>query len=142
MWRRPCKPPTRMDPEFQPTQRTWTAKFRDAFLGVALGVRGQSSFRVHLVCAVLVIAAGVWLRVSRVEWCLLTLCIAAVLAAELFNSALERMAKAIDRRHNAELGAALDIASGAVLFTALGASVAGAIVFVFRLGVYLQWWTD
>lgn len=129
------------DDEFQPTQRTWFAKFRDAFLGIALGVRGQSSFRVHLICAVLVTAAGVVLRIDRMEWCLVGLCIIAVLAAEMFNSALERMAKAIDRRHNTDLGAALDIASGAVLTVSFGAAVIGTIVFLHRLGVILTWWS-
>lgn len=126
--------------DFQPTERTWRAKFRDAFLGMGLGVRGQSSFRVHLVCAALVILAGAVLQISRLEWCLALLCITAVLAAELFNSALERMAKAIDRRHNADLGAALDIASGAVLVTAVGAAAVGAAIFLFRLGVLAGWW--
>jgi diacylglycerol kinase len=126
--------------DFQPTNRTWSAKFRDAFRGIASGVRGQSSFRVHLVFAALVAAAGVVLRISRIEWRLVLLCITAVLAAELFNSALERMAKAIDRRRNPELGAALDIASGAVLVTALGAAAVGADIFLYRLGVLLEWW--
>jgi diacylglycerol kinase len=126
--------------DFQPTNRSWSAKFRDAFRGIAAGVRGQSSFRVHLVFAALVAAAGVVLRISRIEWRLVLLCITAVLAAELFNSALERMAKAIDRRRNPELGAALDIASGAVLVTALGAAAVGADIFLYRLGVLLEWW--
>ena len=128
-----------MNDDFQPANRTWSAKFRDAFRGIALGVRGQSSFRVHLVFAVSVVAAGVVLRLSRIEWCVVLLCITAVLAAELFNSALERMAKAIDRRHNADVGAALDIASGAVFIAALGAAAVGATIFLFRLGVLLEW---
>src|SRR5687768_12614654 len=130
-----------MDDEFQPTQRTWRAKFRDAFVGIAMGIRGQSSFRAHLACAAAVVMAGVALRINRTEWSLVVLCITAVLAAELFNSALERMSKAIDRRRNPELGAALDIASGAVLLAAVGAAIVGVLVFVFRLGVLLTWWS-
>jgi diacylglycerol kinase (ATP) len=127
--------------DFQPTQRSWRAKFRDAFAGIAAGIHGQSSFRVHLLCTAAAVALGFILRISRVEWCLVALCIAAVLAAELFNSALERMAKAIDSRRNAELGAALDIASGAVLLAGAGAGAVGAMIFVFRLGILLEWWT-
>ena len=55
------------------------------------------------------------LRVSRVDWSILLLCIFGVLTAELFNSALESVARAIDTRHNPHLAAALDIASAAVL---------------------------
>jgi diacylglycerol kinase (ATP) len=131
-----------MDDDFQPTRRTWKAKFRDAFVGIALGIRGQSSFRVHLLFAAAAIALGVILRINRIEWCMVGLCIAAVLAAELFNSALERMAKAIDSRRNSELGAALDIASGAVLAAALGAAAVGAMIFLFRFGLLLNWWRE
>lgn len=124
----------------RPPRRSWLRKFRDAFRGLWIGVRGQSSFAVHLPMAVLVIVAGCVLRVSLVEWCLLVLAITGVLAAELFNSALESLAKAIDVKHNLHLADGLDIGSAAVLVAALGASTVGAIVFLYRLGVLLAWW--
>lgn len=112
------------------TKRTWAAKFRDALRGVRLGVAGESSFLIHGMGAGLVLVAGAILRVSQTQWCLLTLCIAGVLVAEMFNSALESMAKAVDEQQNPALGAALDIASGAVLLAATGAATVGLIVFV------------
>ncbi len=111
-------------------RRSWPQKFADAFRGVWLGGCGQSSFRVHLAAAVLVVIAGVVLRVSTVEWCLLTLCITGVLVTEMINSALERLAPAVDPEENPHVGAALDIGAAAVLLSALGASVVGAIVFL------------
>jgi diacylglycerol kinase len=117
----------------RPPRRTWREKFRDAFRGLWIGVRGQSSFAVHLPAAALVIAAGVVLRVDRAEWCLLVLCITLVLAAEMFNSSLESMAKAIDVEHNLHLADGLDVGSAAVLVAAAGSAVIAAIVFVPRL---------
>ena len=38
--------------------RSWPAKFGRAFRAIALGVRGQSSFYVHGLAAVLVIVTG------------------------------------------------------------------------------------
>lgn len=118
---------------YEPPRRSWAKKFADAFRGVAMGIRGQSSFIVHLPCAALVIAAGIWLRVDASEWRLLALCIAGVLAAEMFNSALERLAKAIDVRQNDHLAAALNIASAAVLVASFGAATVGGLIFVPRL---------
>ena len=103
-------------------------------------MRGQSSFAVHVPMAVLVIVAGFALRVTLIEWCLLILAITLVLAAELFNSALESLAKAIDVEHNLHLADGLDIGSAAVLVTALGGAAVGAIVFAYRLGQMLAWW--
>jgi len=117
----------------------WRAKFRHAFRGTKRGLRGQSSFFVHLFITALVIATATVLKVDRTEWCLLVLCITVVLTAEMFNSALEWLAKAIDVAHNPHLREALDVGSAAVLIAAIGAAIVGAIIFVERLVRLLGW---
>ena len=121
-------------------ERSWARKFRDAFRGVKEGVHGQSSFFVHFFVTAVVIAAGVVLGVSLEEWCLLVLCIAGVLVAEMFNSAFESMAKAITGESDPHLGNSLDIGSAAVLMASIGASAVGTIIFAHRLGILLRWW--
>lgn len=115
-------------------QGGWSHKFANAFRGIRSGMLGQSSFLVHCIVAVVVIAAGILFRLGQAQWCLLLLCIGFVMTAELFNSSLETMAKTIDRGQNADLGKALDIASGAVLLGAITAATVGLIIF---LGNYL-----
>lgn len=129
-----------MNNELNPPNNLWRRKFGDAFRGVKEGVRGQSSFFVHFLVAVLVVVSGVMLEVNLIEWCLLGLCIAGVLTAEMFNSALESMAKAITGENDPHLGDSLDIAAAAVLIASVGASVVGAIIFVNRLAILLEWW--
>ena len=108
--------------------RSWFRKFYDAGRGCLLGMHGQSSFAVHFLIAVAVIALAAWLRIERWEWIALLLCITAVLCAELFNSAIEDLAKAVTREHDPHLGRALDIASGAVLIAAIGSAVVGLLI--------------
>lgn len=110
-------------------RRTWVSKFSDAFRGVARGVVGQSSFYVHIPVAILVVAAAAVLGASTLEWCALILCIAGVLTAELFNSSIEFLARAVDTEFNENIGAALDIASGAVLVMSGGTVVVGLMIF-------------
>ena len=121
-------------------ERSWARKFRDAFRGLKAGVRGQSSFFAHFSIAAAVVAAGIILGLSLVEWCLLLLCIAGVLTAEMFNSALESMAKAITGESHPHLGNSLDIGSAAVLVASIGASIIGTLIFAHRLVVLLGWW--
>lgn len=121
-------------------RRSWAKKFRDAFRGLAVGVRGQSSFRVHFFFAAAVIVCAAVMRMPRLEWCVLLVCIAIVLAAETFNSALELLAKAITDEHDPRLADALDIGSAAVLVASIGAALVGSILFLHRLGVLLRWW--
>ncbi len=120
------------------SSQTWSRKFANAGNGVRWAISGQSSFYVHFAASLGVVAAGVWLRVSRIEWCLLILCMTIVLACEAMNSALENLAPLIDERHNPRLGKTLDMASGAVLICACGAALVGLLVFLFRLGVWLS----
>jgi diacylglycerol kinase len=74
------------------------------------------------------------------EWCLLLLCIAVVLVAEMFNSALESMAKAITREIHPHVGNSLDIGSAAVLVASIGAAAVGTLIFSSRLAQILGWW--
>lgn len=121
-------------PENQPVgSRTWREKFRDAFRGIGCGMRGQLSFRVHVFVAIVVIVAAGVLHAELWEWCVLLLCIAGVLTAEMFNSALEHTAKAVKKDHEPHLADALDTGSAAVLFASIGAAVVGAIVFIHRI---------
>lgn len=123
------------NPNFQPPTANsqlarWTHKFACAARGITVGIRGQNSFYVHLPAALIVIAVGMWLNVSHAEWLALLLCITVVLAAELFNSSIEYLARAVTREEHPEIRDALDVASGAVLTTAIGASVVGVVVLV------------
>ena len=121
-----------------PNRTGWVAKFAAAFRGVQCGICGQNSFTVHFTITLLVIIAATLLQVNRLEWCLLIISIAGVLTTELFNSALEAMALAIDTDFNSRLADALDIASGAVLIAAVGAAGLGLLVLGTRLWILLQ----
>ncbi len=112
---------------------SWSAKFRYAFRGLGVGVRNQNSFVVHLPLALAVVIGATCFRVSQSEWCVLMLCIAIVSSAEMFNSALEHMAKAVSHERREELRDSLDTAAAAVLVAALGSVVVGAIIFAPRL---------
>lgn len=131
---------SRVDEESPFRRRSWRKKFSDAFRGIGLGVRGHSSFWVHLLATVAVVVAAAASRASLIDWCLLILCISTVLAAEAFNSALEELAKALTDRFSPYVRDALDMASAAVLLAALGAAAVGTVVLVNRGGIVLGWW--
>jgi diacylglycerol kinase len=119
---------------------SWPRKFRCALRGIKRAVRSEVSFFVHFFFTALVIAAGIVLRVSRLEWCLLILCIGLVLTAEMLNTALEWMVRAMTDQYKSELHDALDMGSGGVLLASITAVLVGLVIFVHRLGVLLDWW--
>src|SRR4051794_25978627 len=108
-------------------RRSWGAKFGEALRGVKKGVRGQSSFFVHFFCATLVVVAAAVLQCDLAGWCLLLLCVGGVITAELFNSAIETMFRALEPDARDKPFAALDIAAGAVFVASSTAAIVGAL---------------
>jgi diacylglycerol kinase (ATP) len=113
----------------EPAQRSFLAGFGHAIDGLLEALDGGRNLKVHLVSGILVamVGSGVELRVS--ERIALLLCVGLVIAAEVFNTAVEALVDlATDELvENARL--AKDAAAGAVLvLAALSALVLGLVV--------------
>ena len=104
--------------------------FKFAFSGIIEAVKYQRNMRIHLCFAFYVVIAGFVCRVSRVEWLALLLCIGLVMAAELFNTAIESACDAVTREHSEPIRIAKDAAAGAVLVCAVFSAAVGLIVFL------------
>jgi diacylglycerol kinase len=116
-------------PAVRRRRRPWRDKFREAFRGIKLGIRGHSSFFVHFFVAALVLAAGWAFQCSPIEWCILLGCVGAVLVVELINSAIETLGRGLGRTHCEHTRVSLEIAAGAVLLTSIFAAAIGTIIF-------------
>jgi diacylglycerol kinase (ATP) len=62
-----------------------------------------------------------------------------VLAAELFNSAIEVLHRGLDPETRERNYKALDIAAGAVLMASLAAAIVGSLVFIKRILQMVGW---
>jgi len=103
--------------------------FRDAFRGLADVWRTQRNARLHTAAAVAVVMAGLFLKISSLEWAAIVLCMAIVMALEAVNTALEYLTDLISPTYHPLAGKAKDAAAGAVLLGALGAAVVGVVIF-------------
>jgi diacylglycerol kinase len=103
--------------------------FLFAFKGVALCVRTERNFRIHLAVTFYVLIASLVTRLSAVEWSLILLCAGAVLGAELFNTAAERLCDALHPDRSPAIGTVKDLAAGAVLVFAVMSAAVGGIIF-------------
>lgn len=98
------------------------------------GIRGcigkEQNLSFHLITSLAVIIAGIGFNISRNEWIAVILCIGLVIAAELFNTAIERLVDFVSPQRHPIAGQVKDIAAGAVLVCALAAIAVGLIIFV------------
>jgi undecaprenol kinase/diacylglycerol kinase (ATP) len=97
--------------------------------GIVHGVRTQRHLRFHCCAALLALLLGVYCQLSALQWGLLTLTIAAVIAAELFNTAIESVVDLVSPEWQPLAKAAKDTAAGAVLVIAGAALIIGALLF-------------
>ncbi len=95
--------------------KIFQAHFRNARKGMRLTLKSERNIRVHFVAA-LVLVSACCLNFSITKFCILLLTIAAVISAEIFNSAIEFSLDAIfHNKFSRMVGMAKDIAAGAVM---------------------------
>lgn len=111
----------------------WRRKFGDAFDGLFHGIRTESSLQVQFVFAILVLIVAATLAIQPWRWAVLLTCIALVITAEYFNSAIEQLVRSLHPGQNPELAKALHLAAAAVLFASLLATLIGMIVLAIPL---------
>lgn len=104
--------------------------FGYAFRGIASFVCKEPHAWIHCTATVVVTLLGFYCGISSMEWCVVLLCIGMVLAAEAFNTAIERFVDLVSPDYHPLAGEVKDIAAGAVLMVAIVAAVIGGIVFI------------
>lgn len=111
---------------------------RAALHGAIHTLRTQPNAWIELTAGAVVIAAGIWLRVSALEWAILGVVICGVLALEAVNTAVEAIVDLASPRYHSLARIAKDTAAGALVFAVLGSLWAAAAIFGPRLLVLLS----
>jgi undecaprenol kinase len=103
-----------------------------AMQGLRISWKGESSFRTHVIVALMVIVVTAIIRPAPIWWALLALAISMVISAELLNTAIERLADHVHPQFDEEIKTVKDVAAAAVLIASFSA-IAVATAFVASL---------
>jgi len=106
--------------------------FGYAFSGVAHVLKTQQNFRIGLAGAILVIAAGVFFRITLSEWTLVIFATLLVLVTEMINTVFEEMVDLLKCEYDRRCKAAKDVSAGMVVLALLAAIIVGLLVFLPR----------
>jgi undecaprenol kinase len=108
--------------------RPFAARLGCALRGFTHALAGEKSLRLQCAALLAVLALLAWRRPPPVWWALVLLAAAGVLAAELLNSALERLCDTLHPEDSPAIRTVKDVGAAAVLVAALGAlAVAAAL---------------
>ncbi|HUW63323.1 MAG TPA: diacylglycerol kinase family protein [Spirochaetia bacterium] len=107
--------------------------FGYAFAGLAYAVRTQRNMRIHLFLAFVALAVALFLHLAPDLFLVLSLAVTMVLAAEMFNTALEAAVDLYGTTFRPLARVAKDVSAAAVLVTAANALATGLFLFLPRL---------
>lgn len=107
--------------------------FNYALDGVIFALRTQRNMRIHLLITILLILMAVNFELSRSEIIALTFCVTLVFVTEMINTAIESAIDLFTREYHELAKISKNVAAGAVLITAINATLVGYLVFIDKL---------
>lgn len=104
--------------------------FPYAFNGLKTALKEEPNFKVHLLLAVVAIALGLFLKLSPIEWLILSTTIAFVVIMELVNTSLESIVNLVSPEIKDAAKKAKDVGAAAVLISAVFSIIVGLLLFL------------
>ncbi|MDX2174285.1 MAG: diacylglycerol kinase family protein [Bacteroidota bacterium] len=103
--------------------------FGFAFNGLFTALKTETHLKIHLLATILVVIAGIYSKISKIEWIAIIICCGTVIAAELFNSAIEKVCDIISPDKNPKIKFIKDVSAGAVLVLSLMSICVAVFIF-------------
>jgi len=107
--------------------------FKYAIEGFISSFKTERNMKIHILAMIVVIILGLYLKLSLIEWCIISIAITLVIGAELFNTAIETIVDMVSPEKNPKAKLAKDISAAAVLILSVGVAVSGLIIFIPKL---------
>ena len=107
--------------------------FKYAIEGIWTSFKTESNMKIHIFIMILVIIAGIILKINKSEWIICIILFAIVIGSELFNTSIETIVDMVMPEKNEKAKIAKDVSAGAVLVVAIGAAIIGLVIFVPRI---------
>lgn len=104
--------------------------FKYAIEGIKTAYKEEQNLRLHTISAILVVALGIFFKLSIMELSICLILIGLVLMAEFFNTAIENMVDMITLENNLYAKKAKDIAAAGVLVFAIVSGIIGLLIFI------------
>ena len=103
--------------------------FFNAFRGVYMMARSERNFQIEAFAFFVNIFLIFYLKLTATDAALIIIVSSGVLAAEIFNTAVERICDIIEPEYDKRIGFIKDISAGAVILMTVVSVVVGALVY-------------
>ena len=103
---------------------------KNSLNGIKNVYKNENNIRIQTVFAVIAIIAGIILRISLLEFGIITIVIFMVFISEFFNTVAENIVDMITEEYNEKAKIAKDISAAAVTLSAIMSVIVGIIIFL------------
>ena len=110
--------------------------FKYAFQKIASAFKTERNMKIHVTAVVLVTIAGLFFKISKIEWMICIILFGMVISLELANTAIETTVDIAMPEKNEKAKLAKDIAAGAVLVCAFISVIIGGMIFVPKICIF------
>lgn len=104
--------------------------YKYSIKGIWIAFRDEQNMTIHFIAAIAVIVVNSLLKVNRTEWLFTLIMIGLALMAEIFNTAIEKLADRVTNEQDPLIGQVKDLASGAVLIICCFAVICAIIIYL------------
>lgn len=118
--------------------KSWWRSLGYAIEGVLHAAKTEKNIKIHILLSIVVLFVALFFNLKFLEYIILTITISLVIAAELFNTAIEYLVDAIIKERSEVAKRVKDVSAGAVLITAFGAIFVGYFVLFDKIKVSLS----
>lgn len=109
------------------------SSFKYAFQGMFSALKTERNLKIHVTIMILVIIAGIVLKINKIEWIICIILFGLVIGGEMLNSAIETVVDIAMPDINPKAKFAKDAAAGAVLVFAIASAIIGFMIFGSKL---------
>ena len=119
------------------TGNTLYRSFANAFRGIRQAFT-ERNMKIHLSIGTAALTLAVCTGITETEWMILVMNIAAVIAAEIFNTAVEHLSDKVCADYDETIKTVKDISAAGVVVMAFCSLITGSMIFIPRLGYLLS----
>ncbi len=103
--------------------------FINSFRGIWMMLKSERNFQIEVLALLINVFLIFYLKLSGIDTVLIVTVSLAVLSAEIFNTAVEKICDLIHPEFDKRIGCIKDISAGAVTLTAIASVIVGIYVY-------------
>ena len=104
--------------------------YRYSIRGIWIAMLREYTMRIHITAMIVVITLNALLGVTSTEWIVSLMLVGSVMMAEIFNTAIEKLADRLTKEYDQSIADIKDLASGAVTLLGFFAVVCALIIYL------------